>query len=206
MSRSLVASDDFNRAALGANWSSVGESPMVIDSSTKFRASHFGLTGLMKWVGAGSFTDAQYSSVLVTGLVNEGAGKGIGASIRVTGTDPTENCYFAYVESDAGSGGTHTIILGKVINAAVTSLTTTTAVVTDDVSTIEIEGEGTALRAYVSGVQVLSTTDADLATGIPGGYARSNVSNFGTSWEGGNLVAAASAASGQLGRSTFVMP
>ena len=100
--------------------------------------------------------------------------------------------YYAVVDSDAGSGGTHTLILGKLVNGVNTSLATTTSVVTNG-DTIELECEGTALRLYQNGVEKVSATDASISTGLPGivNLTQATAGNYGDNWEGGNLSAAA---------------
>jgi hypothetical protein len=191
MARTLVASDNFNRAALGTDWTNVGSSPIVIESSVTYRASHFSLYGIARWVGAGSFTTDNYSLAKIQTMTNEGAGHGAGVAVRISAdVDPNFDCYYSLIDSDAVSGGTHTLVLGKLVNGADTVLTSTTATATSG-DIIEIECEGTALRLFQNGAQKLSTTDSALASGVPGIFSRTNITSYvGDDWEGGNFTGA----------------
>lgn len=158
-------------------------------------SSHFGALGgadgMARWVGAGTFTADQWSKASVETLTNQGGGQGgLGVIVRASAdVNPNYDMYLAVVDSDAGSGGTHTIALAKIVNGALTVLSSTTSVVTNG-DTVELEAEGTAIRMYLNGVEKLSATDGDIASGQPGVLCLSNSGsgNYGDNWEGGNMT------------------
>lgn len=185
MARSLIASDNFNRASLGADWAQLrpNDGSIIIDSSIRLGASS---VGAGRWVGAGAFTDDQYASLKLVSIGFGGSAR-IGVLVRASGDIDAARDYYFYLLND----GTNVAHLGKVVNGTETSLASgASAFVTNDL--IEVEIEGTALRGLRNGVVERSVTVSDLATGKPGVMNEETDQVFGDDWIAGNLVAAPS--------------
>lgn len=106
----------------------------------------------------------QYCKVTVGTLAWNGPNCQCAPGVRVSGSDGTRSGYFARVKDDAAANRTFEII--KVVSGTETVLSTTTrAISTGD--TIDIEVEGTNLRAFHNGTQVsaLDITDSALSSG-----------------------------------------
>lgn len=143
------------------------------------------------WSGAGTFTNDQYATAVVTGLSNPGGNNAVGIVLRCsTDTGAGRDCYRIYVYEDS----TTAIKIDKVVNGTVTNLATTSVGAFANGDTVEGEVEGTTLRAYRNGVQVgTDITDSALTTGKPGvcGVLGFGPGLFGDDWVGGNLTASA---------------
>lgn len=208
MARTSVATDNFNRASLGADWAQLCSYNGTISTtgSTYIYASGYttpGLTGAMRWVGAGTFTDDQYSSLVIGVLAYENVNINMGVIVRASADNDstsalnTRDFYGVSVCLDAG-GPNYTTVLYKVVNGTVTSLNSGSAswAVNDR---IELEVEGTTLRVCKNGTALggsWTVTDSSLTTGNPGVAMSSggNASFYADDWEGGNLGGAAASA------------
>jgi hypothetical protein len=194
MARTLIATDNFNRASLDANWAQVNSNggTILIESSVRFRGSGANLNGpAAKWVGAGSFTDDQYSSVVIISLGNFGDNYHIGAIARAsTGVDDSRDYYEARVDCDGTS--TYTTKLLKYIDGTLTTLNSGSVAWSLN-DRIEIECEGTTIRLCKNGTPLggaFTQTDSALSTGLPGVAAASGDASIanGDDWEGGNMT------------------
>lgn len=197
MARTSIATDDFNRASLGANWTNINVSNggnLSIDSSIRITGqySSFGddaNAAVAMWVGAGSFTNDQYSSLKLTNFISAGQGASypIGVAVRASGSDASRS-YYAAVVKDSASNTTR---LFKVVSGALTQLATTTGTTWADNDVITIECEGTAIRVFKNATQItaLNSTDSSIASGATG-VAGVNAL-YGDDWDGGNITAAA---------------
>lgn len=185
MARSVVATDNFNRAngGLGANWADLRPAvgTLVISTNQVTAAT----SGVSRWIGAGTFTDNQYASLILT-TVQFGSTARIGVLARASaGTDAARD-YYQYFHQDDGD----LAVLQKVVDGVETTLDSraSTFAVNDR---IDIEVEGTTIRGLKNGTVLVSVTDAALATGTPGAMVKNSSELFGDDWEGGNLTAAA---------------
>lgn len=196
MARTLIASDDFNRASLGANWAQCNaiEGSIAINASTQIygpNALGDGARQSARWVGAGSFTDDQYSSLEITLLSNFTTDYGIGVIARASAdTNAARDQYVVFVCADSG-GPSYTTNFGKVVNGTYTSLHT--AAVTWSVGDrVEIECEGTTIRACKNGTPLggaFTVTDTSLTTGVPGVAGSGGATTArGDNWQGGNVT------------------
>lgn len=190
MARSSVATDNFNRAngGLGANWESLNsiDGGEVEISSNVIGGANTGAFAVSRWVGAGTFSDDQYSSLVFLETDFGVSPYGMGVVARASGdTDTTRDYYYFFANSN------DTYVLGKVVNGTNTNLATGSRTWVDG-ERIEIECEGTTIRGMVDGVSVASVTDASLTTGKPGvlGSGDSFVAT-GDDWDGGDIVAGA---------------
>lgn len=187
LDRSAVATDNFNRASLGSNWTQLnpGTSNLIIGSSTFLYSDAGAASG--RWDGAGSFSADQYAKMTVSGIANLSTAYWIGVVCRASpDINGIRDMYFYVVYADSATSQTTEI--GKYVDGSYSSLTSTTIAWTAG-DTIEIECEGTTIRGYKNGVQQQSTTDSSLSSGHPGATAAGNSTSVqGDNWEGGNLV------------------
>lgn len=216
MPRSLIASDDFNRATLGSNWSNVMEFTagfMTIESSTAVRGQYQaqGLHGhaVARWVGAGTFTANQYSSIKITQTASGlGTGQTQGATVRTgAGMDSTSS----YVEIYYQHAGN--IVMVKRVGGVYYQIATTAQfLVANDILSIECEGQ--VYRSYVNGVLLGgaftytddgTTNGVAITDGLPGITGTS--ATLSDDWEGGAITSgAAPTVTGQPTSQTVTEP
>jgi len=190
--RNSIATDDFNRGSIGANWESTEQwdcSAVIIDLSTRFTGSHSSAPCSSRWVGTGTFTNDHYSKAAVVswgGSTNQQVGVAcrMSADINSSGTNARDHYQYTILDDSGTSSKTTRLI--KYINGAPTTLDTATVAWTGG-DTIEIECEGTTIRGFKNGVQQVSVTDASLSTGGPGIIADGGI--YGDNWEGGSITA-----------------
>jgi hypothetical protein len=193
MARIAIATDNFNRAdgpGLGGNWGNVGPfasstGVMRINASINIFGGGGG-DAAARWIGAGVFTNDQYSSLVLTGIGTDFSYVGVIA--RASGDQDNARDYYKY--QMRGIFGTTALI--KCVNGVETNLSVTPSTLTwVDGDRIEIEVEGTSIRGLQNGVVRHTATDSSLTTGAPGVFAAhiSQVPPFGDDWEGGNITA-----------------
>ncbi len=158
-----VITDDFNRASLGANWAAAEGTVWAINASTVVRpVSTYSQTGIIRTEAA--FPNDQYAQVETrwTTTSDDGAG---GLRVRSNGTTTAYVTYF-----DAGTG---LLMLYKRVAGVNTYLgdSGTSPLAVDTTGTLKLEAIGTAIKAYVNGVEKISATDAAIASGKPGLHA-----------------------------------
>ncbi len=189
MARTSVATDDFNRASLGSNWSQLNAAlagNVVTTGSTQvtgsFATQPTNQISAVRWVGAGSFTNDQYS---VLKLTNAAASLGstirAGVVVRASGSDSSRTYYEAVV-FQAG-----TTELNKWVSGTRTNLHSASVTWANN-DTIELEAEGTTIRVLKNGSALggsFTQTDSSITTGAPG-FA-TTASFTCDDWEGGNL-------------------
>ena len=195
MARSLIASDDFNRASLGANWqqlNSAGAGNAVIIASTLLDGTASPPTedgSAIGWIGAGTFSNDQYSSIIATDLSFGSVGTGMGVIVRAsTDADATRDYYYFSVRTN-GVG-----FFGKIVNGTETVFNTGAVTFTGG-DRIELEAEGTTIRCCKNGTPLggaWTATDSSLSTGKPGASPYNGAAGCnGDNWEGGDMAAAA---------------
>lgn len=192
MARDVIATDNFNRASLGADWAQLYpfNGSLVINSSIRLSSDTSSLASSStagRWVGAGTFTDDQYAKIAIKFLDDISTSHWGGVIVRASADqDSARDFYYAIVES-SGAGPNYTTRVGKIVNGTHTSLATSSvAWAVND--TIELEVEGSALRVFKNGTQItaLNVTDTALTTGKPG--AITNQFFYLDDWEGGNIT------------------
>jgi hypothetical protein len=186
-----VATDAFTEADGGvpANFTSLdGVNGEVQIVGNKFHSPYGAYSGAVRT--AGSYSNDQYSSVVLSGFSGVLNGDVIGVIWRAsTDIDTARDFYFAYVTDNA----TPTVTYGKVVNGTTTNFSLD--------STVTTWANGDVLRGYAigttvaiqkNGTDLLSTTDAALSTGRPGILARVGGNDVlrGDDWEGGDATAA----------------
>lgn len=193
MPLSPVATDNFNSYANGtklaasANWdAAVGTGAYICRTTTVVEVDPaFGAIGADYWVGAGSFTDPQYSQVVVaTGGTGDSYG---GPAVQVKAADDD---WYHLVGNGVDAGGPYL----EEVNAG--SITTLTAFAIDGWDTsdvIRLEYEGGVLRAVLNEVSLGTDTPSFALTGgLPGlgvGFEDGANPKY-DNWEGGNITAA----------------
>ena len=134
MTRVLVASDNFNRASLGANWQQLLPNSGNV---TIFGSTHLETVddGAARWVGAGTFSDDQYSSLKIKSIPGGGQGAFLGVLARASGDIDAAADYYAVRLSDDD-----TLTIDKVLNGALTNLQSvgTTEFAVDELLEIEV--------------------------------------------------------------------
>lgn len=200
--RSLVASDAFSSAgALGSpNWQQMRTyGGTVTGTGSAIYSTGFVVVGAdigsARWIGSGSFTADQYSSIVLGGLTYGSSQQHVCALVRCSGGDDsssggaTRNYYVAGVQYDGA--GTYTTVLGRVVNGVFTSLHSA-AQAWSNGDRLELEVEGTTLRVCRNGTPLggsFTQTDSSLSSGVPGvGGSGGDNTIVGDSWEGGNLI------------------
>lgn len=130
-----------------------------------------------RWVGAGTFSDDQYASAVISAIFLSGSPQyRAGVIVRASGgTDAAATFYCAYF-CDNG-----TVVIGKPSGAglALTILDSRSQTFVDgDVFTLGVEGAATAvLTVYKNGTATTSTvsdSSSPLTTGKPGVYCASD--------------------------------
>lgn len=185
MPRSVVATDNFNRASLGSDWAQLrpGGGNLTIDTN---RLASTGIAA-GRWVGAGTFTNNQYAVLKLT-TINVGSTGYIGVVVRASGDTDSARDYYELDHFDGS--GTPLVELYRTVNGSVTLLDSRASPFVNG-NTIELEAQGTTLRAMRNGQTLYTITDSMLTTGNPGAMNEPNLTLFGDDWEGGNLVAGA---------------
>ena len=167
MARTLVASDNFNRASLGSDWSMVCtiRGNIVITASTKVWGEYAAIADdhpTAKWAGAGTFTDDQYSSAVLLDSTPPGSTYRFGVIVRAsTGTNATRDYYEAYVALITGAVTTHLV---KFVDGVATYIHTSSSPTWADNDRIELEVEGNTLRVCKNGTPLGVPNAADSAS------------------------------------------
>jgi hypothetical protein len=206
MARSLVASDNFNRAdsgSLGANWTDLFPSWATADIATnRVVAADVAAPQVSRWNGAGSFSNDQYAKITVSTRVWESSGFRTGVIVRASAdTDTARDYYYLHFYHDQDVGTAVTTVLGKCVNGTETTL------VSDSISwgtsdTVELEVTTVAgnaqLRCFKNGSALTSLNHTDsstpLTTGKPGIYLQGNSSIAAEDWEGGDVTSGSESA------------
>lgn len=195
MARTLIASDNANRASLGtSDWSQMNygaAGDVQIDSSTRFKGQYgtqaTDQKATARWIGAGSFTNDQYASVKLVNAPTSGSpGNTAGVCVRASGSAGTRTFYEAFVEANVTSPPTS---LSKWVSGTRTVLYSDTAITWAANDLLSLEVEGTTLRVCKNGTAIggsWTVTDSSIATGVPG-VVMSGVYIYGDDWEGGNI-------------------
>jgi hypothetical protein len=150
---STIASDNFNRALLGANWGT-NDNAMVINNSTDIEPRNIVDYSTARWLPT-TFPPDQSSQATITAL---GSGDAIGVAVRM---DPAgARIYYAFFLSS----NTATLIIYDSI-ITVLAIRSYAANVGD---VILLQVIGNKLNCMVNGVSILTATDNTLTSGQPG--------------------------------------
>jgi hypothetical protein len=193
MAVNLIASDDFNRASLDANWSQRNPnwSSIAITASTVFwaSASNANNEACAAWVGSGTPTNDHRSEVSVVTFDFQSIDYCIGVACRVsTDIDGARDFYFAFVAGTSG-GPNYTTVLGKVVNGTRTVLHSASVSWTagDEIS---ISCVGSTISVQKNTVDLggsFTQTDTDLTTGTWGIIANGPALQ-GDNWNGYSIT------------------
>lgn len=192
MARSLIASDNFNRAALGADWQnlvSASRGDVITASSTHITGQYAGLGDdhpTARWVGAGTFLDNQYASVVLLNVVPGGTTYRTGVIVRSSADTGAGRDYY---EAFVNLNGTIKTNLVKFVNGTMTVLAESTSPSWAVNDRLDLEVEGTTLRVCKNGTPlggIFTVTDTSLTTGQPGVSCTSAMT--ADNWEAGTLT------------------
>lgn len=166
----LPATDDFNRASLGANWTGVDGTPTI--SSNEAAGGH--INGNLAYWNADTFNDAQYAKVFNA----DGAAPNGGPATRVASL----RCYC--IIATLGDvklyriDGDESYSLLQTLNASGGVF---------DGSLLQLDSNGATHKAYQEGVQLgTDQNDATYTSGAAGWFVYGTGPRLDT-WEGGNL-------------------
>lgn len=198
MPRTLIQSDDFNRAALGTNWGQLNTGNggnVQIDSSIRISGQYtlqpVDQSCAARWVGAGTFTDDQYSSVKLSipSLNNPVCTAGVIARAG-SGVNNLRSYYEFYVELNNVSFSLTTRLTRWLDGTRKVLATSNVTWASGD--TIDIEVVGTTIRGCKNGVALgapFTVTDATITTGLPGATVAGGAAMFADDWAAGNYTA-----------------
>jgi len=180
MARTIVATDNFNRAngALGANWSNTFDTPPQIVSNAVQNVNAADNTAF--W-SANSFSNNQYSQITVT---QWGTGSYSGVIIRANASDYVIGQYVNHL------GGYGIFWLN---GGAYTQIGSTYVASKSDGDVLVLEAEGTTFRLFINGIERVSGVNASApASGSAGIIASDDTATaIIDDWEGGNITAPA---------------
>lgn len=195
MARSKIAEDLFDRAdgVIGADWSYIRLSsfqptaPSITGQRVRPHAAGSNYQ-VMRWNGAGTFSDDQYAKVSIENFTFQSADYRAGVVVRCSADTDANADYYAFWVQDDGGASSRTSKLVKVVNGALTELDSRVGAWASD-DTVSLEVEGTTLRAYKNDVELFSVDDPDITTGKPGFLVAGGPSARADNWEGGDVVA-----------------
>lgn len=162
---------------IGGNWATIAGLSAMRRASNSIRGSNASNDNGARWTGV-TFPDDQWSAVAVGAL---GTGTG-GPSARIASGATT-----LYMCDRAA---TNQLILYRALNGVWTQLASTTSDTYTEGDVHECRCVGTTISAWRSGVQRLSATDANIASGSAGlgAYLESTVL---TNWQAGDFASGA---------------
>lgn len=168
----LPATDNFNRASLGTNWTTVyGLNALQIYSSTVCGCSSGDSSSY--W-NVDSFGGNQYSQC----ILNTASPSYNGPTVR------------AAANQEYGAEVVSNLIYGIYkFNGAFTYLGSGVSVTTAANDTWKLEAVGTTITLYQNGVSRKSVTDATFNSGSAGLHGYSDSTGYMDNWEGGNVSA-----------------
>ena len=170
----VTATDNFNRAngALGANWSTDRDPITIVSNQAKSSTS----ANSVAIRTAETFAANQYSQVVWQGGLNNGGGP----LVRHNGSNPG-SYYLAFLNA-----GTEALNIYSVTAGSYSSIGLAGSVTIANGDVLRLEASGTTIRALLNGVEKLSVTNTDRATGRPG-FEIFNTTVAIDDWGGGEL-------------------
>lgn len=181
-----VYTDDFNRADsgnLGGNWNNPGsQTNFAISSNAAIPGNN--ADDCCNRYSAGTFTDDQYSQIVLT-AVGAGTGSSGGGLALRCATDDSET-FYRVVQSTSASNN---VTIGKFVGGAFTQLVQFTQVFSNG-DTMRFQVAGTQLEVLRNGVSIGTFSDGSIASGQAGvAYSSTSTGVILDTWEGGDYVA-----------------
>lgn len=183
---SVLATDDFNRASIGSNWTTIsGESAWATSGSAVAAPPSTALDSSM-FYNAVTWPNDQYSQFSIPSIGTAGSDQGAGPALRCASGART---YYRIVVS--GTTGTNTWaskqVAGSYTNFA--SATKSGGWTTSDTAYAEIQGSSIKVRNGSGGSNIISTTDSSIASGSAGmSYSSTDASAQLDNFEGGDFA------------------
>lgn len=162
---SVLASDNFNRADENPLGNSVwatqsGQTPWQVASNVATPTDLSGTDDVSLYTGI-AWPNDQYSEAQLTVNSTTGGGQGVGLAVRGAAGAITG---YSLIADHAASNN---VALFKHNAGTPTTLITITQAWTDG-ATWRLEVQGTTLRGFLNGVQVITATDGVVTSGSPG--------------------------------------
>ena len=209
MARTTVATDDFNRASLGADYAQINTGlggNVSINSSIRVQGQYATQPVDDKATArriTETFSDDQFASMAITNINDDvGVTNKVGVAVRVgSATDGSKNLYEVVVTS--GAVGDKTISLNKWVAGTRTVLHSGTAAFTNN-DLIELEVIGTTLTVCKNGTALggsFTQTDSSLTTGKPG-IVVGSTNTYGDSATFGDVTASTPVLTSPTGSAT----
>ena len=178
----LPATDNFNRASLGANWTALYGGPFGIFSSDDVYNTDGFAIGAIFW-NPDTFSANQYAQLVLTALgFDIGA---IGPAVRCGETDNSYNW-----KGDDVPNPDPDRELTKVVAGTQTRLASDTTAPGLN-SLFRLEVSGSSLTAKDDGLTIFTATDTAIASGSAGIFGHGDNTVRGDDWEGGDLAGGA---------------
>jgi hypothetical protein len=178
MAFTSIATDDFNRANgnIGSNWTHIRElswdatPPQILSNVVVGKSGGVAHYQVVRWAGAGTFSDDQYAEATVGGMAFNGDAFLTGVVVRCSAdTDTAADFYGVYILDDAPSGSNHTTVVFKMVNGTSTTIATLTTTPWTNGDEVLLSAIGTTLRLYKNRSLIGTYTgQTDLTTGKPG--------------------------------------
>ena len=166
------ATDNFNRASLGSNWT-LALNTVVTNASATFTGNTLNAHSLAYW-SADTFGPEQFSQAKVSVLATPSR---MGPGVRIS----TNNGYYISASVDQTR-------VFKIVSGTATQLGSDyTAAAANDILRIVVSGS--LLYIYQAGVLLAQISDTALTSGSPGiGTYNNSADSRGDDWEGGDLI------------------
>ena len=169
----VTATDNFNRAngGLGSNWGTDRDPINIVSNQAKATSGNS-----VAFRTAETFAANQFAQVVWQGGLNNGAGP----VVRHNGSSPG-SYYVAFLNAATEALNIYSVTAGSYSSIGLAGSVT---IANGDV--LRLEASGTTIRALLNGVERLSATNSDRASGRPG-FEIFNTTVALDDWGGGEL-------------------
>lgn len=171
-----IFSDDFNRGdndSLGGNWTERGADFDIVSNEVKIPNGGNSGGGYSTVFDSGhTYSSADYSVQAKTKLITGGGGVYLGVvGRRVNYSTDDSDGYFASIRPSAGR-----VRLWSRVSGVTTSLATTDAetISFDTFYTVKVDMNGTTIKEFINGTEILSATNSALSAAGDGGLMLSS--------------------------------
>jgi hypothetical protein len=174
MARTPVQTDDFadnNLSAGSVIWAQLNPSIAAINNTGGFVGCAHSGEGIVR--ANGTYSNDQYSKLIITTLPSVSTVNWIGVVARASGdADANRDYYIYYVDYNTTPRTTR---LARVSNGTFNALDAINSIAWAVSDSLEIECEGDKIRGFRNGILQVEITDANLTTGKPGISIQTNL-------------------------------